>query len=187
MDLDLYNATYEAFLDLLGPAKAFVLDVGCGPGNIAKYLLMKNPELKLKGIDVAENMIKLARKNNPSARFEVLDCRKIDLVSEKFDGVIAGFCLPYLSRPACSKFIKDCDSLLNTGGIIYLSFVEGEYKNSGFIKGSTGDRMYFYYHDLEFLEKELKNHHFETKVYQVIPFEKTEGTRETHTILIAKK
>jgi len=187
MDLDLYNDTYDIFCNSLKKRDASILEIGCGPGNITKYLLTKNPDLKIKGIDISENMIDLARKNNPSAEFEIMDTRKIHRINDKFDAIVCGFCIPYLSQSDCLKLITDCKNLLNDSGILYLSFVAGNYENSGFISGSSGDRAYFYYHNLDYLEKELKANSFETNELLLKNYKKADGTEEIHTIMISKK
>lgn len=187
MNLDLYNDTYNIFLDLIIKTNSSVLEIGCGPGNITKYLLTKNSNLKIKGIDISENMVELARKNNPLAEFEIMDSREIHCLNVKFDAVVCGFCIPYLSKSDCIKLITDCNNLLNSSGILYLSFVAGDYENSGFISGSSGDRTYFYYHNLDSIEKELKTNFFETERLLHKNYEKADGTEEIHTIIIAKK
>lgn len=63
MDLDIYDKTYDYFLNILNNKSSKILEVGCGPGNISKYLLTKRDDIHLLGVDVAENMIELARKN----------------------------------------------------------------------------------------------------------------------------
>lgn len=68
MHLAIYNETYDFFCAALAK-EASVLDLGCGPGNITKYLLTKLPSLSITGIDVASNMVALAKKNNPTAVF----------------------------------------------------------------------------------------------------------------------
>ena len=161
MDLDLYNDTYDLFCKLIEKKNSTVLEIGCGPGNITKYLLEKRPDFKITATDVAPNMIALAKENNPSANFLVLDCRELNKLNEKFDAIMCGFCLPYLSKEDCAKLIKDSSSLLNSGGIIYLSAIEGDYKNSGYEAGSTGDKCYVYYHDEDFLRSHLKENNFE--------------------------
>ena len=41
MDLDLYNETYDFICDSIIRPNAKILDIGCGPGNVTKYLLSK--------------------------------------------------------------------------------------------------------------------------------------------------
>lgn len=59
MDLELYDDTYDAFCQLVpkprddGPIAIF--EVGCGPGNITKYLLTQHPEFTVHAIDAAPN------------------------------------------------------------------------------------------------------------------------------------
>lgn len=186
MDLDLYNDTYNVFFHLISKTNASILEIGCGPGNITKYLLTKNTNLKIKGIDISPKMIELAKKNNPLAEFQVLDSRDISSIKNKFDAIVCGFCIPYLSKSDCKTLIKDCKKLLNDYGVLYLSFVEGDYKNSGFISGSAGNRAYFYYHNLDDLQTELKTNAFSTKELFYKDYKKANKT-EVHTILIAKK
>jgi 2-polyprenyl-3-methyl-5-hydroxy-6-metoxy-1,4-benzoquinol methylase len=187
MYLDLYNETYEFICNSIDKKNAKVLDVGCGPGNITKYLLSVRPEFDILGIDIAPNMIELAKKNNPTATFSLLDIRNIDDIKTKFDAVVCGFCLPYLSNIDSYKLIKDCYSLLNDNGLIYLSFVEGDYSKSQFQVGSSGYRSYFYYYNLNDLTKLLAENNFkECKEFKVT-YKKTENHIDIHTILIAKK
>ncbi len=153
MDLDLYNETYNFICNSISKDKAKLLEVGCGPGNITKYLLSKRPDFNIFGIDIAPNMIELAKKNNPTASFELMDCRLISKLKGKYDGIICGFCVPYLSLTDIAKLIKDCYNLLNEKGLIYISFVEGEPSKSGFQVSSSGDRIYFYFHILDQLTK----------------------------------
>lgn len=185
MNLSLYNETYDFFSDLLEDENK-VFEIGCGPGNITKYLLSKKPNLKITGIDVAPKMIELARINNPSANFEVMDTRKLNELKEKFDAIMCGFCLPYLSESDCSKLIKDSNQILHKNGILYLSFVEGNASKSGFISGSTGNRTYFYYHSLEEIKNQLFKNHFEILKSFEVQYPKNDEF-EIHTIIIAKK
>lgn len=187
MDLDLYNDTYDIFCELLDNVNPKILEIGCGPGNITKYILSKRPNFNIQGIDIAPNMIELARKNNPTANFKVMDGRQINKMESKFDAVICGFFLPYLSKSDRSNLIKDCNNLLSDKGILYLSFVDGDYINSGYQTGSGGDKIYFYYHSLENLEKDLTENNFNIINLTNKNYNKKDGTTEIHTILITKK
>ncbi len=186
MDLDLYNETYDYVCKSLTD-KAEVLDIGCGPGNITRYLLSKRPDLNIYGIDIAFNMISLAKKNNPTANFSVMDCRQTSQLTTKFDGIICGFCLPYLSQTESTKLIFDAYNLLTKDGLIYLSFVEGDPNKSGFQVGSSGDRAYFYYHTLEHLKIQLAENEFEDPTIFEVGYEKSKSQIDIHTILIARK
>lgn len=187
MYLDVYNDTYNEICRSIVKENAKILEIGCGPGNITKYLLSQRPDFDLFGIDIAPNMIALAKENNPTAHFAVLDSRKIDEINEQYDGIVCGFCLPYLSSSDCHKLIKDCAHLLNENGLFYLSFVEGDAHESRFIVNSSGDRCYFYYHSLDELKTLLITHDFEEPRVFYIAYKKTETEFETHTIVITKK
>jgi 2-polyprenyl-3-methyl-5-hydroxy-6-metoxy-1,4-benzoquinol methylase len=53
MELDLYDDTYDIFCNHLSKKNAAILEIGCGPGNITKYLLLKNSRFNIKAIDAA--------------------------------------------------------------------------------------------------------------------------------------
>ncbi len=187
MGLDLYNKSYDVICDSITKSGATVLDVGCGPGNITRYLLTKRPDFNVLGIDVAPNMVELARKNNPTAKFSVLDSRQIGELKTTFDGIVAGFCLPYLSSFDVSKLFTDCFQLLHNNGLLYVSFVEGDNAQSGYQTGSSGDRTYFYFHTTDEITKQLKDKNFdEIEVYKV-DYTKSASETEVHTILVARK
>lgn len=187
MDYDLYNDSYDFFCRQIEKKNPAILEVGCGPGNITRYLLSKRPDFKIEAIDVAPNMIKLAKKNIPTANFKEMDCREIDNLTEKYDAIICGFCMPYLSKEDCSKLIKDCYFLLNSGGILYFSTIEGDYGQSAYETGSTGDQTYVYYHQKDFLSKRLEENDFELINLIRKSYKKNDRTDQTHMIFVAKK
>jgi len=187
MELDLYNYTYDFICNSIETDNAKILEIGCGPGNITKYLLYKRPDFKILGIDIAPSMIELAKRNNPTANFAILDSRKIDEFKTRYDGIICGFCIPYLSQTESHKLIADSYKLLNENGLLYLSFVEGDPRKSDFQVGSSGDRVYFYFHNLNDLKAQLTESKFdEVKIFQV-EYKKSDTEIEIHTILTAKK
>ena len=186
MDMDLYNETYDYFCRAVTVQKAKILEIGCGPGNITRYFLKHNPNWDVLGIDFAPNMIELAKNNNPKAKFAVMDARHIMQLNNRYDGIVAGFCLPYLSHNESKQFISNAYDLLNANGILYLSFVEGNTEKSGFKVGSGG-RVYFHYHDLEELRAQLSQRKFiEIETFR-ISYPTTENEYEEHIVLMARK
>lgn len=187
MDLNLYNETYDFICEKVDKANPKILEIGCGPGNITKYLLSKRPDFDVLGIDIAPNMIELARKNNPTSSFTLMDSRKIDEINAKYDGIVCGFCLPYLSQTDSRKLIRDSYHLLNENGLLYISFVEGDPDKSGFQVGSSGDRSYFYFHSLDDLKVLFAENNFEGFRVFKVEYKKSDTEIDVHTIVIAKK
>jgi 2-polyprenyl-3-methyl-5-hydroxy-6-metoxy-1,4-benzoquinol methylase len=185
MKLDIYDDTYNVFINKMQKENARILEIGCGPGNISRYLMTKKPNYRIFGIDLAPNMIKLARINNPSAEYMVMDAKDIGSINEKFDGIICGFCLPYLSKEETHNLIKDSHELLNPEGILYMSFIEGDYKKSNYEYSSTGQfKTFVYYHQEDMIRKVIKENNF--KVIETIrkSYEKSDGTIWSHLIIM---
>lgn len=186
MDLNLYNDSYDFICNSVTKQKAKLLEIGCGPGNITKYLLSKRPDFDIFGIDIAPNMIELAKLNNPTANFEVMDSREINHLDTKYDGIICGFCLPYLSSNESNQLISNSYHLLNENGLLYLSFVEGDPDKSDFKVGSGG-RVYFQFHRLDDLKTQLIKIKFDEIETFKVRYKTSEKEFDIHTILTAKK
>lgn len=161
MDLGLYKDTFDILLELL-PPNARILELGCGPGNVVQYLRSKRSDLDIFGIDLAPEMIKEAQRQNPDSRFEVMDIRDAGQIQEKFDAVIAAFCLPYISYGDVPALFANCRKLVADNGILYVSCMEGPRSRSGFEKTSfTGDdEMYINYYERDEIESLLKSNGF---------------------------
>lgn len=187
MDLNLYDDTYDLFCKHLKFKAPKILDLGCGPGNITKYILSRISNSEILGIDIAPNMITLAKKNNPTANFTHMDIRNVHMLNNKFDGIICGFGLPYLSKFDCKTLIENCADLLENNGILYLSFVEGSYDSSGYVEGSSDERAYFYYHNLEYIKQEFSKNNFDVINTINKNYTKKDNDIEVHTIIIARK
>ncbi|WP_442787051.1 class I SAM-dependent methyltransferase [Flavobacterium suncheonense] len=187
MDFDLYNDTFELFCEAIEKKNAEVLELACGPGNITKYLLQQRPDFQILGTDLAPNMIELARKNNPMAKFQLLDCRDFLKLKRNFDGIMCGFGLPYLSKEEAVQLIKDVSTCLNPQGVLYLSTMEDDYGKSGFKKESTGDEIFMHYHQADYLSEALEQNGFRIIALQRKKFPEQDGSYTTDLILIAKK
>ena len=161
MDLGLYRDTFDYFLELV-PANAKVLELGCGPGNVVKYLKSKRADLDIFGIDLAPEMIKEAQRQNPGSRFEVMDIRDAGKIPQKFDAVIAAFCLPYISYEDVPALFANCRKLVADDGVLYVSCMEGPKSRSGFEKTSFmgEDEIYINYYERGEIELLLKANGF---------------------------
>jgi cyclopropane fatty-acyl-phospholipid synthase-like methyltransferase len=187
MDVDLYNDTYDLFCDAIKKENPKILEAGCGPGNITRYLLSKRRDFRILGTDVAPNMVRLAEINNPGAQFKVMDARNIGELSEKYDGIVCGFCMPYLSKEDCAELIKDCHSLLNDGGVLYFSVIEDNYDKSEYETSSQGEKFFQYYHEEGYLKKYLNENKFTLLALERKQLIRPNRSVSKNLIFIAKK
>ncbi len=189
MSMDLYNDTFDRFCELVSNKHPKILEIACGPGNVSSYLLSKRPDFRITGIDLAPKMIELARRNNPSVDYILMDCRKIKEIDKTFDAVMCSFCLPSLSEKEVSHLISDIAVIAKAGAVCYFSTMEGDYGKSGFEKTSFSgeDEIFIYYHCEEFLRKEFRVNGFELIEFCRKLYPEADGSFLTDMILIVKK
>ncbi|WP_426329102.1 class I SAM-dependent DNA methyltransferase [Pedobacter sp. R-06] len=187
MDVSLYAEPFKVFFDHIRAGDARVLDIACGPGNITKYLLDKRPDYQILGIDLSSKMLSLARANNPKAQFQLMDCRDIDIIKEKFNAITCGFCLPYLTQQEAVKLISNVSKLLKPNGVFYLSTMEEDENNkSRYQISSTGDQVYVNYHKEDYLVTALKENNFETLILKRYSSPDQDGLMITDLVLVCK-
>jgi 2-polyprenyl-3-methyl-5-hydroxy-6-metoxy-1,4-benzoquinol methylase len=187
MNLVLYNDSYDLFCRLLDKRDPDILEIGCGPGNITRYLVSQRPDFKITAIDVSPNMITLAKINNPTVDCIRMDGRDIQGITGKFDGIVCGFCIPYLSMPDSTRLLTDSYHLLRDKGILYFSTIKGDYQQSGFETGSTGDQCYVYYYDEKHFNNELREIGFTLVDILEVDFPRSDGTCQVNQLFIARK
>ncbi len=189
MNMDLYHDSYDKFCDMIDKKNNDIFEIACGPGNITRYLLSKRPDLKITAIDLSSKMIELAKVNNPTVDFQIMDCREIATIDKKFDAIMCGFCLPYLSQEESAKLIADSYNLLNTNGILYISTMEGDYEKSGFETTSFSgqEKVYVHYHQADYIKKKLVKSGFEDIELQCKDYQEQDGSLTTDMIFIARK
>lgn len=188
MDMDMYNRSYDFFCDLIPGKGAKIFEIGCGPGNITRYLGSKRPDFQIEAIDVAPNMVKLAASLNPMADFSVVDCRDLKNITGLFDGIMIGFCMPYLSKEDCLKLIHDCSRLSLKSGALYISFLEAEsYYRQFETSGTEQEGMYVHYHEAAYLIDALLSNGFEVREQERKFVMKQDGTNTIQTIIISRK
>jgi len=169
--------------------KPAILELACGPGNVTRFLKNNFSESRIFAVDLAPRMIEIARKNLPDVDFRVMDVRDISDLDEHFDAVMCSFCLPFLSKADAAKLIADCSALLNKGGVVYLSTMEGDETRAGFETTSfSGDAgIYFNYHRQPDLEDAFAKNGFEIRQVKLQDYIEPDGSVTTDMIFIAIK
>ncbi len=104
-------------LELLGNVKdKKILDYGCGSGIYTKILTKKGA--KVKGFDISEEMLRIAKKNNPDIEFKQGSGYNIPF-TEKFDIILASLVVHYMKD--WNKMFREMGRVLNKGGIVIFS------------------------------------------------------------------
>lgn len=188
MEMDLYNATYDQFCEAINKDDAHVLELGCGPGNITKYILEQKPNYTILATDTAQSMIKLGKINVPKAQFQLLDVRDMLSLNQNFDAILGGFVVPYLNSVETEQFIADSFRMLNDDGILYFSCIEKETSYSETQTSSDGKiTMEVNYHKASYLLASLQKNNFQLLSHFRIDYPKPNRTSDIHLVIMAKK
>ena len=102
------------------PEHGKVLDVGSGSGEpVAKFLFEHG--LEVTGIDISENMVKLARKNVPKATFTQMDILALDFEENSFDGLICVYTLWHIPREEHAQIYRNFHRILKPNGLLVIN------------------------------------------------------------------
>lgn len=97
--------------------KKKLLDLGCGPGIHLKEYSKRGA--KCFGLDISEEMIKIAKKNCPKANLTVGSIYQMDYPNNYFDIVTASFVLDHVKE--INTVVKEIRRVIKKGGTLTYS------------------------------------------------------------------
>ncbi len=131
-----YQAMYQCFINydeeydfyskiLLKYQCRSILEIGCGTGNLASRFA--KGIFNHAGLDLSDNMLRIARKNNPHSIFYLADMRHFELQTNSEACMITGRTISYLIT---NKDILDTfhsiHKNLTPSGIICFDFIDAD-------------------------------------------------------------
>ena len=119
-DDDFYEKEYGTLKKLLPEGK--ILEIGCGAGRDADFLTKLG--YGYLGTDIADKLLKAAKKRVPHAHFMVSDIYSMDF-KEKFDGFWCAAVLLHIPRQRLHEALKAIAKQIKRGGIGFISTKEG--------------------------------------------------------------
>lgn len=188
-NIDPYLPSIDIFCHLTKSLRPRILELACGPGNVTRYVKHRFPVSDYVAIELAPQMINIAKQSIKDVEFGIMDVRRISSFDTKFDSIMCSFCLPFLSKTDTGKLIADCSELLDRNGIIYISTMEGDESKAGFEPTSFSGKseVYFNYHKQGDLENELRNNGFLIKDTRRQAYYEPGGSISTDLIFIGMK
>ena len=100
----------------LGP----ICDLGCGPGQIARYLHSQG--VKTLGVDLSANMIVEAQRLNPEIHFHQGDMLSLPDADNSWGGIAAFYCIIHIPREQIVNALREMKRVLKPGGILLVAF-----------------------------------------------------------------
>jgi SAM-dependent methyltransferase len=160
---DVYDAKAQEYADLTGhdtnspdlsaflhelPTGALILDLGCGPGHIARRMAQLG--FSVEATDASREMVKIANQlEGVKAHQETFD----DLnAGEVYDGIYANFSLLHAKRYAVPEHIAQITRALKPGGLFHIGMKTG----TGEKRDGIG-RRYCYFSEAELEDMLLAN------------------------------
>lgn len=104
--------------------KGRVCDLGCGPGQVARYLYERG--VSSFGIDLSPAMVKQARQAHPDIEFRQGDMRALALPDGSLAGVAAFYSIIHIPHEEATTVLKEWLRVLQPGGLLLLSFHRGD-------------------------------------------------------------
>jgi len=102
-----------------------VCDMGCGPGQIARYL--HEHGAKVCGVDLSTAMIERALALNPDISFEQGDMLGLSKIADNsYGGIAAFYSIIHVPRPAVVQALQELKRVLRPEGILLLAFHIGQ-------------------------------------------------------------
>lgn len=122
-DKPLDRGYLDKFRELVG-TDGLVCDLGCGPGQIARYL--KSLDMNVIGIDKSKGMVEVARRFNPDLDFYCDDMSSLQVGNSSWAGIVNFYAIIHVPPKEILTALKEWNRVLESGGILLMSYLVGE-------------------------------------------------------------
>ena len=119
LDRHLLNRFAEAV-----KGRGTVVDLGCGPGHVAKYL--HDQGVDVFGIDLSPGMIECATELCPGVNFFVGDMRELECTDGQFAAIVAFYSIVHFDSSELSLVFAECRRVIADGGLMLVAFHAGD-------------------------------------------------------------
>ena len=132
-----------------------VCDMGCGPGQIARFL--RDAGAEVFGLDLSPQMVAEAKRLNPDLAFLEGNMMALELKDESLAGITAFYAIVNIPQESLPQVFAEMHRVLQPGGLLLLTFhTGGEMVQIGEMFGRPVAMDFFFYEPAviaELLEK----------------------------------
>jgi SAM-dependent methyltransferase len=104
--------------------RGLVLDLGCGPAQLAEYLTARGVDCA--GIDLTPAMLAAARRRVPNLRVAVGDLRSLAVRTGGVAGIVVFYVLQHVDRSELRAVMQELRRALATGGVLLIAAHAGD-------------------------------------------------------------
>ena len=105
--------------------KGQLIDLGCGPGQITKFLF-DNGFTDTVGVDISTEMVKIARQINPILKFQQADILNLQFQDNSFGSAIAFYSIVHFDYDLVRTALKEIKRVLVDNGDLLFTFHIGD-------------------------------------------------------------
>jgi len=128
-----------SYVDKINPK---IIEIGCGNGRDAMEIIKYTDNYL--GIDLSREMIRLAQRNVPNAKFKLANLETYRFPN-KIDIIFSFASLLHSDRDSVRDILKKAYKKLNHKGIFFISLKQGEYHKEIIDKENHGLKTYYFY------------------------------------------
>ncbi|HEY6232393.1 MAG TPA: class I SAM-dependent methyltransferase [Pyrinomonadaceae bacterium] len=104
--------------------KGTVCELGCGPGQVARYL--KDRGVDMRGVDLSAEMVKVAGRLSPDIPFSQGDMSALDLAENSIAALVLFYSIIHIRREDVVRAFQQMNRVLIPGGSVFVSFQGGD-------------------------------------------------------------
>jgi SAM-dependent methyltransferase len=105
--------------------RGVICDMGCGPGQIARYLHERGAEAC--GVDLSRAMVERASALNPGIPFQQGDMLALaEVADDSYGGIAAFYSIVHVPRPTVVQALQELKRVLRPDGVLLLTFHIGQ-------------------------------------------------------------
>jgi ubiquinone/menaquinone biosynthesis C-methylase UbiE len=121
-----------------------VCDMGCGPGQVARYL--RDAGAEVFGLDLSPRMLEQAQQRNPDISFREGNMMALDMKDGTLAGIAAFYAIVNIAKELLPRVFREMRRVLKSDGLLLLAFHTGdEVVHQGELWGRTISMDFFHF------------------------------------------